>query len=304
MLVDWHSHWLPPGLVEQLSRRTTPPRIQMTPDGLCLINGRRARLLFPAAVDLDHRRGVLSELGIDRQVLSLSSLWNIDNLPADEALPLVRAFNDAVADASRSSGGVFGGYAALPLSDPALACAELQRTGSLGLEGVIMPAAAFSSQSAAQDFAPLLRIANDLCWRVFVHPGTLSPTPPAPAQAVDNTWLRHIVLNAQQQLSEVMMTLCGTSLLDDYPRLTVHVANLGGSMPFLLERVRAVMRDDPDSGAEPRWTMERLTVDSASFGPQAIALARRTMGTRSVVLGTDMPAFSAHHAVAAWSASS
>ncbi|MEO7242371.1 MAG: amidohydrolase family protein [Variovorax sp.] len=253
-------------------------------------------------MSLDQRRQLLAEIGIDRQILSLSSLWNIDNLPAQEALPLVRAFNDAVAHASLSSDGVFGGYAALPLNDLAMAADELERCGRLGLEGVIMPAAVFSSRTAAECFAALLRIANDLDGRVFVHPGTSSPAEPEPAQRPDNAWLRHIVLSAQQQLSEAMMTLCATSLLNDYPRLTVQVANLGGAMPFLLERLQAVRRDDPDNGEEHLWTTKRIAVDSASFGPEAIALARRVMGTQNVVLGTDMPVFAAGQALAAWRA--
>jgi len=100
-------------------------------------------------------------------------------------MPLVRAFNGAVAEASRSSDSIFGGYAALPLNDLAMASAELQRCGRLGLEGVIMPAAAFSSRTAAEFFAPLLRIANELGWRVFVHPGMLSPADPEPARGLD-----------------------------------------------------------------------------------------------------------------------
>ncbi|MEO7152682.1 MAG: amidohydrolase family protein [Burkholderiaceae bacterium] len=302
MLTDWHSHWLPPALIERLARRTAAPRIERSSEGLRLITGRRARLLPEVAVNLGRRRQLLAELGIDRQILSLSSLWNIDNLPAQDALPLVRSFNDAVGEASLSSAGIFGGYAALPLNDMQMACAELERCGRLGLEGVIMPAVAFSSRTSAECFAPLLRIADDLGWRVFVHPGLLSPADPEPARSLDNAWLRYIVLAAQQQLSEAMMTLCGTSLLDHYPRLTVQLANLGGAMPFLLERLDSVRRDDPQSGEEHPWTTKRIAVDTASFGPHAIALARRRMGAHSVILGTDMPVFDAGHALAAWCA--
>ena len=61
----------------------------------------------------------------------------------------------------------------------------------------------------------------------------------------DDAWQRHIVLETQARLSEVMMTLNFSDYLNPYPAVTVQIANLGGTIPFLLERMDEVTRERP-----------------------------------------------------------
>lgn len=301
LLVDRHAHWMPPALLALLERRSAYPRIERTAEGAWLIGRGRSRLLGPAATDLARRREALADCGIGRQELSLSSLWNIDNLPGAEALPLVRAFNDAVAGAAWAGAGTFGGVAAVPVADMKLACGELERAALLGLGGVILPADAFSSVARTAAIRPLLESANALGMHVFVHPGWLErPAPAAAGVPIDNAWQRHIVLGAQQQLSEAMVTLCASPLLRRYPRLSVQIANLGGNMPWLLDRWASVVRDDPEPGKQPPWCMDAVTVDTASFGAASIGWAHRVFGAGKLVLGTDAPVFCAAQSAEAW----
>ena len=75
------------------------------------------------------------------------------------------------------------------------------------------------------------------------------------------------------------MTLHFSNYLEPYPHVSVQVANLGGTMPFLWERIEEVAFER--SAAVPA-TMRPVScyVDTASFGPRAI-----------VLLGTDCPIF-------------
>jgi len=151
--------------------------------------------------------------------------------------------------------------------------------------------------TAIRRMAPLLKLADELGAHLFIHPGHLVPAPLAATDS-DNAWMRKIVLATQHQLSAAMMTLCSTAILDPYPHLTIHVANLGGAFPFYLERLRAVASDDPDGSA---WFFDpgRLRVDSASFGAGAIGMALDTLGRDRVLPGTDMPLFEPTRAVLA-----
>lgn len=296
---DWHSHWMPPTLVRLLERRLEPPLISRIGGVPHLQVGKRARPLDPVALDLDVRRAQLLRVGVRWQMLSLSSLWNIDNLPPAESLPLVRAFNDDTLQAVTHAPGMFAGLAALPLHDLEAASAELQRTRMNGLRGAILPAGAFATLSRARRLAPLLQRADALKAHLFIHPGHMQPRI-TPTPRDDNWWVRRIVLETQHQLSAAMLTLCSTALLRDYPHVSIQVANLGGGLPFYLERLRAVATDDPDKHAEP-WCLQtrQLLVDSASFGPLAVGLAIDSLGPDKIVLGTDMPIFSAPGAVEA-----
>ena len=256
------------------------------------------RRLEDVALDLRARRELLDRAGITWQLLSLSPLWNIDNLPPAEALPLVRAFNDDTCRAVADAPLAFAGLASLPLHDLQASCKELHRARRGGLCGVILPADAFASLHQATRLAPLLREADDLTAHLFVHPGHLH-APSAPACKPDNWWARAIVLEAQHQLGAAMLTLCSTSLLDVFPNVSVQVANLGGAMPFYLERLRAVAAHDPDEAPdELRFDMRRIVVDTGSFGRLGIGLARKALGPDKVVLGTDMPVFDALQAAA------
>ena len=91
---------------------------------------------------------------------------------------------------------------------------------------------------------------------------------------------------------------CG--LRNSRSNLSVQVANLGGGVPFYLERLRAVAAAEPAEAPDKyRFDMRRIVVDTASFGRLGIGLARKALGADKVVLGTDMPVFDALTAVAA-----
>ena len=176
---DWHAHWLPPALLRLLERRSEAPRVVRLHGVPHLQAGRLTLPLGPVMVDLAARQDLLERVGISWQMLSLSSLWNVDNLPATEALPLVRAFNDGTAQAVRASSQTFGGLAALPLQDLQAAAVELRRARAAGLRGAILPAEALATLSAARELAPLLEEADQLGAHLFIHPGYMRvPVPP------------------------------------------------------------------------------------------------------------------------------
>lgn len=297
--IDLHAHWIPPELAEQLRRRRVAPRIEATADGELFVTwqGRRA---FPPLGDLDDRRGFMRRHGVAMQVLSLAGLFGIDCLPVEESAPLVRAFNDAVAAACRADPERFAALAALPLADAGAACRELERAHALGLRGAILPADGFASLAAAERFKPLFAVANRLGSHLFVHPGPITPQPERPIYDVqtDQAWQRRIVLEAQARLSEAIVTLNLSDYLTSYGGVTVQVANLGGTIPFLVERMDEVSRSG-GGGDLPSTRMRRCYVDTASFGPRAIELAAACYGADRLVFGTDCPIFSTDRALGA-----
>src|SRR5690606_38036833 len=102
MPIDLHAHYLPLELVQQLRKRQTVPLIASQSGGteqLCMPIG---TLAFGSAYyDIEARIRYMDELGVARQVLTLPGLFGIDSLPSDEAEPLVRLFNDDVAQVCR-----------------------------------------------------------------------------------------------------------------------------------------------------------------------------------------------------------
>jgi predicted TIM-barrel fold metal-dependent hydrolase len=296
--VDLHAHWIPPEVAQALRRRRAAPRIEETADGELFVTWQGRRPFRPLG-DLDDRRVFMRRHGVAMQVLSLAGLFGIDCLPVEESRPLVTAFNDAAAAASRADPGRFAALAALPLIDVPAACRELERAHALGLCGAILPADGFASLASAERFTPLFVVANRLGSHFFIHPGPLAPPPERPVYDVqtDQAWQRRIVLETQARLSEVIVTLNLSDYLTPYGGVTVQVANLGGAIPFLVERMDEVSRSG--AGDLPSTRMRRCYVDTASFGPRAIELAAACFGADRLVLGTDYPVFDTDRALGA-----
>jgi predicted TIM-barrel fold metal-dependent hydrolase len=296
--IDLHAHWIPPELAQQLRRRRVAPRIEATADGELFVTWQGRRPFRPLG-DLDDRRMLMRRHGVGMQVLSLAGLFGIDCLPVDESAPLVSAFNDAAAAACRADPGRFAALAALPLADIGAACRELDRMQALGLRGAILPADGFASLAAAERFKPLFAAANRLGSHFFVHPGPIAAQPERPIYDLqtDQAWQRRIVLEAQARLSEAIVTLNLSDYLTPYGGVSVQVANLGGTIPFLVERMDEVSRSG--GGDLPSTRMRHCYVDTASFGPRAIELAVACFGADRVLFGTDCPIFATDRALGA-----
>src|SRR6201995_1253933 len=90
-----------------------------------------------------------------------------------------------------------------------------------------------------------------------------------------------------------MVTLCLTDFLAPYPDLTMVVHNLGGNIPYEIERMdHRSLLDTPDEELpSARFRKAKVYVDCNSFGPRAIEAAVRLYGADRIVCGTDGTAF-------------
>lgn len=299
--IDFHCHWLPDGLADALRAREKAPMIRTVDGAEQLIVYREGLPYGPDMTDMDRRIAFMDKRKVATQVLSLPGLFGIDSLPADEAAPLLSLFNDALAAEMPVRASRLAGLVALPIADMDL-CISFLKDGmeEKGFAGAILPADGFVNRRAAEYFEPLLEAAAGLGAHLFIHPG---PMPAAlvdadaratvgPVDGLDNAPLRHIVLNVQALLTEVTMTLTMTDLLAPYPDLTVQVANLGGAMPFVIDRMDHVVgRRTPDR-ALPSTRMHRVYVDTSSFDTPTIDAATRVFGPDRILFGSDCPIFS------------
>lgn len=296
--IDMHCHLLPPGLIAALRARDDAPCIESNGAGAEQIRIFRTAMPFDAADnDPDKRVGFMDRHRIDLHVISLPGLFGIDSLPADEATRLTDLFNTGMAEIVRGHPDRFRAIAALPLADKTAAAASLRRARSrLGMVGAILPADGFRSLAAAEDWRPILAEAVESGAHLFIHPGPLPEamagrSVDAPALHSDTVEHRRVTVDAQNGLTDAMVTVSLTDLLDHYPGVSVQVANLGGTLPFVLERMDHIDQirhpDLPPASARLR----RVYVDTASFGPRAVRATVEALGADRVLFGTDHPIF-------------
>src|SRR6266850_6480993 len=126
-VIDFHNHFYPPAYLDAL--RSGSSRVQVTIDA----EGNPV-LHYPGdyniAVrghrDIAYRESVLKELGVDTQILSLTTPGTHVEEPA-LAVKLARLVNDGFAEIVREYKGRFLAMATLPLCDPQASAKELER---------------------------------------------------------------------------------------------------------------------------------------------------------------------------------
>jgi predicted TIM-barrel fold metal-dependent hydrolase len=297
-MIDMHAHWKPAEVADALRARVKEPRIVRNADGEEVLKLPRMgeESLANAFDDVDFHLSRMDRQGVEVSVLSLvgSFCW-IEAQPLEVAGPLCRRVNDRLSAICQEHPGRFAAFAALPLTDMEAAAAELERV--LGLPGVIgaqIPGNLFLTRDDAEAARPLLEVANRHHAVLFIHHG---PRPgdafPKVAGGTDNARRRNGTLDMQASLSSVMVTLCLTDFLAPYPDVTIQVHNLGGNIPYEVERMdHRSMLDTPDEELpSSRFRRAKVFVDCNSFGPRAIEAAVSLYGADRIVCGTDGSAF-------------
>ncbi|HEY2620070.1 MAG TPA: amidohydrolase family protein [Acetobacteraceae bacterium] len=293
-----HTHWKPAEVADALRARSREPRIVRNDDGVEVLKLPRMgeTPLDQAFDDVEFHLGRMDRQGVEVSVLSLlgSFCW-IEAQPVAVALPLCQRVNDKFSAICQQHQGRFAAFAALPLTDISAATAELER--ALGLPGMIgaqLPGNFFLTRADAEAARPMLEVANRHRAVLLIHHG---PRPgdafPKVTGDTDNARRRNGTLDMQASLSSVMVTLCLTDILAPYPDVTVVVHNLGGNIPYEVERMdHRSLLDTPDEELpSSRFRKAKVYVDCNSFGPRAIEAAVSLYGAERIVCGTDGSAF-------------
>ena len=296
-MIDMHAHWRPIEAADALRARTREPRIGKNDAGDEVLMNRGSQ--EPLAEAFDSAEAYLKQM--DEQGVSVSALsllgtfCFIEAQPLETSLPLCRTINDRFSRICVEHPGRFVAYAALPLVDIDAAAAELERAMSLpGFIGAQLPANAFLTKKDAEAMRPLLEVANRRRALLFIHYG---PRPgdafPAVSRDTDNARRRNGTLDMQAKLSQAMVTLCLTDVLADYPDALIHIHNLGGNIPYEVERMdHRSMTDSPQEELPSmRFRKAKVYVDCNSFGPRAIEAAVSLYGADRIICGTDGTAF-------------
>jgi predicted TIM-barrel fold metal-dependent hydrolase len=293
VMIDMHAHWKPAEVADALRARGKEPRILRDQTGVEVLKSRMGEeVLAKAFDDVDFHLGRMDRQGVEVSVLSvLGSFCWIESQPLDVSGPLCRRVNDRFSAICQEHSGRFAAFAALPLTDISAAAAELERVLSLpGMIGAQLPGNFFLTRDDAEAVRPLLEVANRHHAVLFIHHG---PRPgdafPKVAGDTDNARRRNGTLDMQASLSSVMVTLCLTDILAPYPDVTIQVHNLGGNIPYEVERMdhRCLLDTPEEELPSSRFRRAKVYVDCNSFGPRAIEAAVSLYGAERIVCGTD-----------------
>ena len=294
-MIDMHSHYYGEVLTESLLSRTSPPFIKESGNNsheLITPTGR-----FPYTAHFFEKEPVLrkqfmEENAISKQLLTFPGALAADILPITEAHRLITAFNSELAEICVTHSQSFIGLAGLPLADVASAAAELKRVRvKSGLLGAILPANFFCSVERAKKLAPVFEVGNKYGAHFMLHPGlrddeslTVKPYP-------DFHVHRWSTVGLQSAVSQAAITLMFSDLTDVYPNISFQLVNLGGTIPFVAERMDHIAMLRTPERPQPSALTKKMYYDNASFGHNSLELAIKVYGSERIFFGTDYPIF-------------
>jgi predicted TIM-barrel fold metal-dependent hydrolase len=292
MAIDLHFHWGPKAFADVLRQRTSKPMIRRGDDGAEYFESNfSSNQLPPGFDDVNARLSEMDKNGVARAALSISPVTGIEALPLQESLPLARAYNDAASATCAAHPDRFSAFAILPVGNMSAAVAEFERVMDMpGMIGAVLPGDGFLSQKRAERFAPLFAAADRRGAIFLVHYGKLPDDPDSPKiDASDNRHARYGTLDMQSRLSSNMLTFCMTDFLKPYPNVTVMSHNLGGNIPFEIDRMdhRSMCDRPSDELPSNRVRSARVMVDCNSLSARAIELAVQVYGAEKIVFGSD-----------------
>jgi predicted TIM-barrel fold metal-dependent hydrolase len=290
--IDMHSHFYGGGLVDTLTARQQRPYLRTRDDGVTVMVAMNGEFPFTAHYH-DHRVGLaeMKAAGLTHRMLTFPGALGVDLLPAAEIATAISDYNNHLAQLTQDTKGALIGLGGVPLADMDLACAEVIRIRrDLGLPGIILPSNYFNSLGEAEEMRPLLEAANEFGCHIMLHPGLKVGQEPPPRPA-DNIQYRLSAVDLQSSAAQVALTVILSDMLEAYPNITFQIVNLGGTLPFIFERIESIARHRNPDEPFPTDRLRRLWYDCASLGPRALEAAVKVLGADRIMLGSDYPIF-------------
>jgi aminocarboxymuconate-semialdehyde decarboxylase len=287
-VIDFHNHYYPPRYMQALQSGQSSVRVTIDADG-------NPNIHYPGdynvAVrghrDIAYRQGVLDELGVAMQVLTLTTPGTHVETPST-AVKLAALVNDEFKEAIDSRGRHFTALATLPLNDPAASVKELERAvRQLGMRGAMLFSNVNGVALSDARFRPLYEMANDLDAVLYIH-----PEHPVGVEAMLDYWLMPLCgFLFDTTLAAASLVFSG--VVERYPRINWALCHLGGTIPYLAERLDRGFHAFKDCRAnidrEPSTYLKRFYYDTVNFNQGALKLAIDFAGVDHILAGSDYP---------------
>jgi aminocarboxymuconate-semialdehyde decarboxylase len=285
MTVDFHTHYIDASIEDVALPGCVALRRAGT-SGELLRNGQFYRKIDDRSWSVDRRIADMDAEGVGIQVLSPIPVSYAYEASPDAGAAFCRLQNDALASLVRARPDRFAGLGAVPLQDPDLACAELERAvRELGLNGVEIGTTAGGRELDDAALEPFWERCEALDAIVFVHPES--------APGFDRVRRRMMVISTgYPSETGIAAAMLLTSGLLERRRLRVVLAHGGGTLPWLLPRLDRLweMSDDlRNAGRRPSELARLLYCDTLTFDARNLALILERFDPAHLVVGSDYP---------------
>jgi aminocarboxymuconate-semialdehyde decarboxylase len=288
-VIDFHNHYYPPEYLDALGPSGSTLRITHDPEGNPIVHyPGDYNVMVRGHRDIAYRQTVLDEHQVDTQVITLTTPGtHVDPPPIAARLAVIT--NDAMARVRAERPGRFIPLATLPLCDPAASATELARAlDQLKMHGAMLFSNVNGTGLDHRQFWPLYEIANDRGAVLMIH-----PTYPVGVEAMRDYWL--MPLNGflfDTTLAASKLVFSG--VVKRYPKIKWVLGHLGGTIPYLAERLdrgwRAFKECRANIDEPPTAYLKRhFWYDTVNFAQGPLKLAIDFAGADRILAGSDYP---------------
>ena len=271
IFIDWHAHHTAPEIADQIKELT----------------GNRPHIDAYDSPDLSKRIKEMDEAGLDLQLICQGAGVYADQLPADQALEIVRQSNDILARRIAPHKDRLMGVTALSLKNIDASVEEIERTAKQGFRAVLLyphVAGEMMVDTAAMD--PIFAKISELNLPIFLH-GAGTAQDPSLARLEDGgAGVAYAVLS-DGEVAECCLRMIASGLFDRYPNLQIVIRSSGGGIPLLLHRFFWKHKGPKGEQRYSEIFLDHFSIDCASSDAATLSFLIHKMGENNIVFGSD-----------------
>ena len=269
--IDWHSHHTAPEVAQLIAQFT----------------GRKPHIDQYDSPDFSQRIKEMDEVGLDIQLICQGAGVYADQLPADQALEVVRESNQLLAERITPYGGRLMGITALTLKNIDASVVELDQASKRGFRAALLyPTVDGEMVVDLPVMNPIYAKIAELGWPIFLHGAGTSNNPTLKRLEDGGAGVAYAVLS-DAEISECVLRMIASGVFDRYPALRIVIRSSGGGLPLLLHRF--FWKHKGPSG-ERRYSdifLDHFLIDTASSDARTLSFLIDTMGEARIVFGSD-----------------
>lgn len=286
--VDIHAHYFPTAYLELIAAEGLPfgGKCSMCAPGGPVIDVGELHTgpLEAKFIDLDLRIADMDAQGVGVQALSLTQpmvYW----ADADLSQRLTVAFNDGLIEAHEKYPERLVGLAILPMQEPQLAIAEIDRlAGDKAIRGVYMATRILDRDLSDPDFFPVYEKLEEAGLPIFLHPLNVIGF-----ERLKPFFLTNLLGNPFDTTIAAAHLIFG-GVLDRFPKLNFCLPHAGGAFPYLVGRLNhgwAVRPECSHLEHGPVDYLKRFYYDTISHSTESLTYLLDLVGPERVMLGSD-----------------
>jgi predicted TIM-barrel fold metal-dependent hydrolase len=233
--------------------------------------------------DVERRLADMDATGVEVSVLSVPPP-GVQFGPEFDVAELAAEINDELIAVAEATPGRFLVLLVLPMPDVDACVAELDRlAGHPLVRGIELLCDEHAWALDEDRFEPVYERAAQLGLPVLLHPAL------GEAHCLYDDWNLASSLAAPMSTSLAAVRLMLSGTLDRVPGLVPIVPHLGGTLPYLVQRLDDQSASPQVSCSIGTYLRTRLYYDTCSFHQPALVCARDTVGAERLLLGSDYP---------------